>query len=135
MKRRVAITGIGLVSPFGGSREDFFARMLAGESCIRHYTTADKPRPLCMPAVRCDRFDVDGVLGKALSATMDRYAQLGFAAAREAWSHAGFDPGDRSEKTGYGVSWGTALGGTLLGWAGLHELEDWIRQRRLPSGK
>lgn len=30
---------------------------------------------------------------------------------------------------------GTALGGTLLGWAGLHELEDWIRQRRLPSGK
>jgi len=30
---------------------------------------------------------------------------------------------------------GTALGGTLLGWAGLHEVENWIRQRRLPSGK
>lgn len=27
---------------------------------------------------------------------------------------------------------GTALGGTLLGWAGLHELEDWIRRKRLP---
>lgn len=132
MKRRVAITGIGLVSPFGGSREDFFARMLAGESCIRHYTTADKPRPLCMPAVRCDRFDVDAVLGKALSSTMDRYAQLGFAAAREAWTHAGFDPGDRSEKIAYGVSWGTALGGTLAYERGYRDLWQNGRERVSP---
>ncbi len=29
---------------------------------------------------------------------------------------------------------GTALGGVLLGWAGLNEVENWIRQRRLPPG-
>ena len=29
--RRVAITGLGLVSPFGGDLADFFARLLAGE--------------------------------------------------------------------------------------------------------
>ena len=65
-KRRVAITGLGLVSPFGGSTEDFFARIAAGESCIRHYRTEDKPRPLSLPAVRCVDFDPDKVLGKPL---------------------------------------------------------------------
>ena len=34
-RRRVAITGLGLVSPFGGDLADFFTRLLAGESAIR----------------------------------------------------------------------------------------------------
>ena len=106
--------------------------MLAGDSCIRHYTTEDKPRPLCMPAVRCEYFDADAVLGKALSSTMDRYAQLGFAAAREAWSHAGFDPTDRSDKNESGVSWGTALGGTLAYERGYRDLWQNGRERVSP---
>ena len=32
--RRVAITGLGLVSPFGGDLADFFARLLAGETVM-----------------------------------------------------------------------------------------------------
>jgi 3-oxoacyl-[acyl-carrier-protein] synthase II len=132
VKRRVAITGIGLVSPFGGGLEDFFARLLAGESCIRHYRTEDKPRPLDMPAVRCDRFAADAALGKALSSTMDRYAQLGFAAAREAWRHAGFDPADRSDKNECGVSWGTALGGTFAYERGYRDLWQNGRERVSP---
>lgn len=132
MKRRVAITGIGLVSPFGGSREDFFARLLAGESCVRHYTTNDKPRALCMPAVRCDRFDADVTIGKTLAGTMDRYAQLGFAAALEAWRDAGFDPADRSGKNHCGVAWGTALGGTLAYERGYRDLWQNGRERISP---
>ena len=132
MKRRVAITGIGLVSPFGGSNEDFFARLLAGESCVRHYTTDDKPRPLCMPAVRCSSFDPDAVMSKALSGTMDRYTQLGFAAAHEAWRHAGFDTEDRSAKNDCGVAWGTALGGTLAYERGYRELWQNGRARISP---
>jgi 3-oxoacyl-[acyl-carrier-protein] synthase II len=132
VKRRVAITGVGLVSPFGGDLEDFFARLLAGESCIRHYRTEDKPRPLDMPAVRCDRFDADAVLGKALSGTMDRYAQLGFAAARDAWCAAGFAGDDRSEKNDCGVAWGTALGGTLAYERGYRDLWQNGRERVSP---
>jgi 3-oxoacyl-[acyl-carrier-protein] synthase II len=131
-KRRVAITGIGLVSPFGGNTEDFFARMLAGESCIRLYTTDDKPRPLCTPAVRCEQFDADKALGKALSSTMDRFAQLGFAAAREAWQHAGFSATDKSGKPDCGVSWGTALGGTLAYERGYRDLWQNGRERVSP---
>lgn len=132
MKRRVAITGIGLVNPFGGDREEFFSHMLAGESCIRHYVTDDKPRPLRMPAVRCERFDADAELGKALSSTMDRYAQLGFAAAREAWIHAGFDPGASGDMNDGGVAWGTALGGTFAYERGYRDLWQNGRERVSP---
>ena len=130
-KRRVAITGLGLVNPFGGDREDFFARMLRGESCIHHHATDDIPRPLSLPAVRCGAFNADAVLGKPLASTMDRFCQLGMAAAQDAWRHAGFDPADKTPKPDFGVSWGTALGGTLAYEQGYREL--WQRGReRVP---
>lgn len=126
-QRRVAITGLGLVSPFGGDREDFFARILNSESAVRHYATDDIPRPLSLPAVRCTEFNPDAALGKPLTGTMDRFCQLGMAAALEAWRHAGFDPADKTAKPDSGVSWGTALGGTLAYEHGYREL--WQRGR------
>ena len=33
--RRVAITGIGLISPWGGDLGDFFERLLAGDQSLR----------------------------------------------------------------------------------------------------
>lgn len=131
-KRRVAVTGLGLVSPFGGNREDFFSRMLRGESCIRHYVTDDIPRPLSMPAVRCTDFSADAALGKPLASSMDRFCQLGTAAALDAWQHAGFDINDRSPKPDFGVSWGTALGGTLAYEQGYRELWQKGRERVHP---
>jgi 3-oxoacyl-[acyl-carrier-protein] synthase II len=130
--RRVAITGVGLVSPFGGSSEDFFARLLRGESCVRHYLTDDKPRPLSIPAVRCADFDAGTVLGKALAGAADRFSQLGLAAAFEAWRHAGFSTTDRQEHLDYGVAWGTALGGTLAYERGYRDLWQNGRERVPP---
>ena len=65
-----------------------------------------------MPAVRCTEFRPDEVLGKALAGTMDRFTQLGTAAAFEAWQQAGLPMGDKAGKPDCGVHWGTALGGT-----------------------
>src|SRR2546422_10845914 len=88
--RRVAVTGLGLVNPFGGDLSDFFGRMLRGESAIRLFTREDEvTRPLAVPAVRCANFDADAELGQSLSFTMDRYSQLGTAAALSAWRDAG----------------------------------------------
>jgi 3-oxoacyl-[acyl-carrier-protein] synthase II len=126
-RRRVVVTGIGLVSPFGGDALDFFGRLLAAESAVRFFESPDVPRPLAIPAVRCDGFDVDGVLGRALAGTMDRFSQLGAGAALAAWRDAGFAPDDRSEKTDCGVAWGTALGGTLAYERGYREL--WLNHR------
>src|SRR5258708_16600629 len=87
--RRVAVTGLGLVNPFGGDLSDFFGRMLRGESAIRLYTREDSvTRPLSVPAVRCANFDAHAALGRSLAYTMDRYSQLATTAALSAWSAA-----------------------------------------------
>lgn len=112
-ERRVAVTGLGMVNPFGGTTADFFERMLAGESAVALYQTDDKPRPLSVPAVRCTAFDPAERLNKSQLGTMDRFTQLGVAAAIEAWEHAGFTHEADADHPEAGVAWGTALGGTL----------------------
>ena len=73
MMRRVAITGLGLVSPYapGEGLDDFFHRLCAGESAVRHLLTDDQPRPLNMPFVSCPDFDPDMALGKPLAVAID----------------------------------------------------------------
>jgi len=132
-QRRVAITGIGLVSPYGGDLPDFFARLVAGESAIRHLLNDDLPRPLSIPFVGCPGFDPDTVLGKPLTAMMDRFAQLGVAAAFAAWDDCGLPRmPDGESRDGWGVAWGTALGGTLAFETGYRELWQKGRERLSP---
>lgn len=111
-RRRVAVTGVGLVNPFGGNAQDFFTRLMGGESAIRLYHHPASPTPLAQPAMSCPQFDAEAVLGRPLAAVTDRYSQLGIAAAFSAWEDAGLPrQGGGSEE--YGVSWGTGVGGTL----------------------
>lgn len=132
MKRRVAITGIGLVDPLGESTNNFFNRTVRGESSVRHYVTNDIPVPVSIPAVYCANFNGDEILGKPRTISMDKFSQMGLVAAFEAWSHAGFDINDKSHKPDAGVSWGTALGGTRIYEQGLKEMWQNGRERLPP---
>ena len=130
-QRRVAITGLGLVSPYGGDLADFFGRLLAGESAVRFLQTDDIPRPLAMPFVSCPAFDAEASLGRPLAGSMDRFAQLGTAAAFSAWADAGLSCGEPAEngenRERWGVSWGTALGSTQTYEKGYKDL--WLKGR------
>ena len=132
-QRRVAITGLGLVSPFGGDLADFWANLLAASSAVGFLQTDDAPRPLAMPFVSCRGFVPEAVLGRPLAGSMDRFTQLGAAAAFSAWEDAGLtrQAGDESRDT-WGVSWGTALGGTLAYEKGYRDLWQNGRQRLSP---
>jgi 3-oxoacyl-[acyl-carrier-protein] synthase II len=133
-RHRVAVTGLGMVSPFGAGPADFFARLLAGESAVRLLQTDDVPRPLNLPFVTCPAFDPEAVLGKPLAGTMDRFAQLAMAAAFAAWADAGLSrttAGDE-DRDSWGVAWGTALGGTLAYEKGYRELWQKGRERISP---
>ena len=131
--RRVAITGLGLVSPFGGDLADFFARLLAGESAIRLLQTDDRPRPLHMPFAGCPGFDAGATLGRPLAGMLDRFAQLGVAAAFAAWDDAGLARAPQGdERDDWGVAWGTALGGTMAYEKGYRELWQKGQQRLSP---
>jgi 3-oxoacyl-[acyl-carrier-protein] synthase II len=128
---RVAITGIGVISPYGGDARDFFERLLAGESAVRHLVTDDLPRLLSTPFVSCLGFAPEVALGKPLALMMERFAQLGVAAAFQAWDQAGLprqpDGADSDARESWGCIWGTALGGLEAHERGGRDL--WIRGR------
>ena len=52
MSKRVAVTGIGLVTALGATREESWRRMLAGECGIRAATVFDTTRKLTRPVPR-----------------------------------------------------------------------------------
>ena len=132
-RRRVAITGLGLVSPFGGDLADFFTRLLAGESAIRLLRTDDLPRPLNMPFAGCPDFSAEASLGRPLAGLLDRFAQLGLAAAFAAWDDAGLPRVPQGEeREDWGVAWGTALGGTMAYEKGYRDLWQNGRERLSP---
>lgn len=132
--RRVAITGLGMVSPYGGGVDAFFGHLLAGRSAVKLLQTDDKPRPLNMPFVSCEGFEPEPVLGRLLMGTMDRFAHLGVAAAFGAWEDAGLprQAADPAERETWACLWGTALGGVMTAEKGYRDLWQRGRERLSP---
>jgi 3-oxoacyl-[acyl-carrier-protein] synthase II len=111
-KRRVAITGLGLINPYGdGDLDDFFSRIMRGESAIRYHALSNSPRPLALPLVACSHFNPIAVLGPPLANAMDRFSHFAVASALSAWQDSGL--AKHCNRDDYGVSWGTGSGGSL----------------------
>ncbi len=116
-KRRVAVTGLGVVSPFGAGEDAsaFFAHLLRGEPAVRAWRPDTSFLDIDLPVVRCVTFDPRARLGAAAAHTMDRATQLACAAAESAWHDAGFplalgnDAVDDDVRGA--VCWGTSMGG------------------------
>ena len=111
-KRRVVITGLGLINPYGeGDVEDFFRRIMRGESAVRFHSLSNSPRPLTLPLVACDYFNPIATLGPPLANAMDRFSHFALASALSAWQDSGL--AKHCNRDDYGVSWGTGSGGSL----------------------
>ena len=110
--RRVAITGLGVVSPVGLQAKTFFEALLAAQSGIHSFEVAFPTGPEQVLMGRID-FQPDEHFAKAKLLTMDRVSQFALVAAREAMAQAGLG----NDLTGlqaqrFGVSVGTGSGGT-----------------------
>ena len=110
--RRVAITGLGVVSPVGLKATTFFEALLAAQSGIHSFDVAFPAGPEQVLMGRID-FQPDEHFAKAKLLTMDRVSQFALVAAREAMAQAGLG----NDLTGlqaqrFGVSVGTGSGGT-----------------------
>ena len=103
MKRRVAITGIGLVSPHGDQPAAVFDALLAGRSAV----TLWDEEGAAPAAVARAPFDVARWFTRLQLAGVDRVSQLAVAAAEMACSDAGIGTLDEST----GVYAGTGMGG------------------------
>jgi nodulation protein E len=87
--RRVAVTGIGVVSPFGDTFGDFWTGMAAGKSAIRPMTLVP-PGSLRFPnAAEATQFDPLRHFDEKEAGFLDRFAQFAVVAAREAVKASG----------------------------------------------
>ena len=81
---RVVITGIGIVSPVGLTRESTWKNLVAGRSGISHISTFPTEGLETKIAGEVNDFDPTTYLGPKEARRMDRFVQFGVVAALEA---------------------------------------------------
>jgi 3-oxoacyl-[acyl-carrier-protein] synthase II len=114
-KRRVVVTGLGAVTPLGNTTEEFWRRLVAGESGVGPITAFDPSDFATRFAAEVKDFDADGLLGRREARRMDRFSQYALVAAREAIEDAKL-PDNQEFKNRVGSVLGTGIGGILTFW-------------------
>src|SRR5687767_7638719 len=111
--RRVAITGMGCVTPLGIGRETFWKGLLAGDSGVRRIAAFDALPISVQIAAEVPSFDWQAQLNPKDRKHVPRTVPLALAAAREALEDARIFPNDLSlaERRAIGVQLGTGGGG------------------------
>ncbi len=107
--RRVAITGIGIISAAGNNAGVFFQNLAAGRSGIRQISS-DFAEKLSVRIAANAIFNGEDFFSKKQLGLLDRASQMALAAASQAWADAGLELGDE-EKQRSGVYLGTGMGG------------------------
>jgi len=105
----VVVTGIGVVTPVGSSKQEFWDALLNGVSGIRPVASFDTtPLPVHIGAEVMD-FDAKPYFRRLNPENMGRASQLAVAAARSALADAGLDP-ESLDANRTGVCMGTTSG-------------------------
>lgn len=108
--RRVVITGLGVISSIGHDVETFWRSALEGKSGVKSITCFDSTNFTCHIAGEIRDFDPLRWMDKRNAGRLDRFAQMGIAAASQAVTDSGlnFEAEDRGR---CGVVIGTGIGG------------------------
>ncbi len=113
-RRRVVVTGLGLISPVGNSVAEGWANLLAGRSGIAAITRFDASALACRFAGEVKGFNVEEIIPGKESRHMDTFIHYGMAAAVQAVADAGLPSGAQLDEAGaerIGVMIGSGIGG------------------------
>jgi minimal PKS ketosynthase (KS/KS alpha) len=111
-RRRVVITGVGVVAPGGVGVKEFWTLLTEGRTATRRITCFD-PAPFRSQVAAEIDFDPEAHgLGPQEIRRMDRAAQFAVVATREAVADSGLEL-DRLDPHRVGVSIGSAVGATI----------------------
>jgi 3-oxoacyl-[acyl-carrier-protein] synthase II len=124
-RRRVVVTGLGLVTPLGRGVETVWRRLVAGESGagrIEGFAIDDLAcQVACQVPMKSGRsgggpdvegaFDAEAVLDKKERRRVDEFIVYAIAAADEALADSGWAPADEEARTRAGVLIGSGIGG------------------------
>jgi 3-oxoacyl-[acyl-carrier-protein] synthase II len=112
-KRRIVVTGIGVVSPVGIGAETAWSNLVAGKSGITRISKFDPSNFASQIAGEVKDFDVSQFLPAKDARRMDTFIQYGLAAAIEAVKDAGIVATEENAER-IGVSIGSGIGGLHL---------------------
>ncbi|MBQ1767269.1 MAG: beta-ketoacyl-ACP synthase II [Aquincola sp.] len=113
-RRRVVVTGLGLVSPVGNSVAEGWANLVAGRSGIANITKFDASAMACRFAGEVKGFNIEDYIPGKEARHMDTFIHYGMAASIQAVQDSGIPTGEAlDEQTAerIGVLVGSGIGG------------------------
>ena len=118
-RRRVVVTGLGVISPVGNTVPEAWNNVLAGKSGIARVTRFDPSRLASQIAGEVKEFEVSQYLSPKEARRMDRFIHFGMAAGLQAWRDSGNAVApDTAER--FGINFGSGIGGLPL----IEEMHD-----------
>ncbi|MSQ11256.1 MAG: beta-ketoacyl-[acyl-carrier-protein] synthase II [Dehalococcoidia bacterium] len=109
-KRRVVVTGLGVMSPLGETVDEFWNGLVAGKSGVGPLTLCDPTDLPCRICGEVKHFDPLKYLSPKDARRMARFSQLAVAGAMRAAEHAHLDVGE-DDQGRLGVVYGVGIGG------------------------
>ncbi|MCG6199957.1 beta-ketoacyl-ACP synthase II [Psychromonas antarctica] len=109
-KRRVVITGLGMLSPVGNSVEQSWQAVQAGQSGISNIEHFDTEKFACKFAGLVKNFNAEDYMPKKEARKMDTFIQYGVAAAEQAFQDSGLVVTEENAER-IGVAIGSGIGG------------------------
>jgi 3-oxoacyl-[acyl-carrier-protein] synthase II len=113
LRRRIAITGLGAVSPLGNTLDDNWSNLLAGKSGIGRITKFDASAYSVQIAGEVRDFDVTQYIAAKEARHMDTFIHYGIAASMQAVRDSGIDQAGLDPER-VGVLVGSGIGGLPL---------------------
>jgi 3-oxoacyl-[acyl-carrier-protein] synthase II len=110
VKRRVVITGLGIVSPVGNDIDSAWDNIVNGRSGITRITRFDPSLLNAQIAGEVKDFDVTQYMSAKEAKTMDTFIHYGVAAGIQAWRDAGIEVTDANAER-IGTIVGSGIGG------------------------
>ena len=114
-KKKVVITGIGMVTPCGNGKDAAWTAVKAGKSGIGRITKFDPSRCTSQIAGEVKDFDAyveaNGLIDRKAARHMATFSRYAVAAAVEAWRDAGYTEENRPDMDRVGTLVGNGVGG------------------------
>ncbi|MCX7197923.1 MAG: beta-ketoacyl-ACP synthase II [Proteobacteria bacterium] len=112
-RRRVVVTGLGVISPVGNSIPEAWDNLVAGRTGIADVTRFDATAFSCRFAGEVKGFDVEQYMPAKEARHMDTFIHYGVAAGIQAWADSGIEVGEHNAER-IGVIVGSGIGGLPL---------------------
>ncbi|MDQ3021886.1 MAG: beta-ketoacyl-ACP synthase II [Bacteroidota bacterium] len=109
-RRRVVVTGLGVVSPVGLNIDDFWKNLIEGQSGVDNITYFDTANFDTKFAAELKGFDPLNFMDRKLSQRVDPFTQYALAASQEAMKDSGLEL-DKIDLERAGVVYGSGIGG------------------------